>query len=553
MKDKISKILVQTNALPVLFIGSGLTRRYLNLPDWKGLLKQYCVAQKPFEYYNDKASRECTSNPDMRLPKAADYIEADFNEKWYTDDEYASSRNLHKAEMEAEISPLKICMAEYFSNATSKIQHQYDSEIEQLKKICNKNVSCIITTNYDCFLEECLGKDNFKVFIGQDDLLFSTTYEVGELYKIHGCCTKPESIVINSADYNKMQQKSAYLSSKILTMFLERPIIFLGYGINDADIKQILESISECLENEQLDKLKERLIFVEWNNNPQKPDEISERKLDAHNGKTLSMKNVLLTDYSELYAAILQNKAKYDVRILRRVKSQLYELVKENKPIDQLYIATNIEDDSSEVDFVVGVGVYGRFGDIGYRGIKAEEVFQYVIGQSKRKFNGDMILKEAIPALKNRGILPIFKLIAECKSLDAISKTAYDTFKNRSSIEVLINGVDKKWIEKHGNLNCNSIIEYYKKHGFNKTCIDIPKMDFKKMDADDLKAFILLALSEKPEVLSVDVPTHSYRSPFKKCICIWDFLKYRNDAVKHVEDLRVQEINQEELPCLKLT
>ena len=347
MKDKISKILVQTNALPVLFIGSGLTRRYLNLPDWKGLLKQYCVAQKPFEYYNDKASRECTSNPDMRLPKAADYIEADFNEKWYTDDEYASSRNLHKAEMEAEISPLKICMAEYFSNATSKIQHQYDSEIEQLKKICNKNVSCIITTNYDCFLEECLGKDNFKVFIGQDDLLFSTTYEVGELYKIHGCCTKPESIVINSADYNKMQQKSAYLSSKILTMFLERPIIFLGYGINDADIKQILESISECLENEQLDKLKERLIFVEWNNNPQKPDEISERKLDAHNGKTLSMKNVLLTDYSELYAAILQNKAKYDVRILRRVKSQLYELVKENKPIDQLYIATNIEDDSS--------------------------------------------------------------------------------------------------------------------------------------------------------------------------------------------------------------
>ena len=197
--------------------------------------------------------------------------------------------------------------------------------------------------------------------------------------------------------------------------------------------------------------------------------------------------------------------------------------------------------------------MYGRFGDIGYRGIKAEEVFQYVIGQSKRKFNGDMILKEAIPALKNRGILPIFKLIAECKSLDAISKTAYDTFKNRSSIEVLINGVDKKWIEKHGNLNCNSIIEYYKKHGFNKTCIDIPKMDFKKMDADDLKAFILLALSEKPEVLSVDVPTHSYRSPFKKCICIWDFLKYRNDAVKHVEDLRVQEINQEELPCLKLT
>ncbi|UKI12242.1 MAG: hypothetical protein L6V84_05725 [Oscillospiraceae bacterium] len=156
---------------------------------------------------------------------------------------------------------------------------------------------------------------------------------------------------------------------------MERPIIFLGYGINDADIKQILESISTCLENDQLDKLKERLIFVEWNNNPDKPDEISERKLDSNNGKTLSMKNILLTDYSELYTAILQNKAKYDVKVLRRVKSQLYELVKENKPTDKLYIATDIDDDSSSVDFVVGIGVYGRFGDVGYRGIKAEEVF----------------------------------------------------------------------------------------------------------------------------------------------------------------------------------
>jgi hypothetical protein len=80
-------------------------------------------------------------------------------------------------------------------------------------------------------------------------------------------------------------------------------------------------------------------------------------------------------------------KAKYDAKILRRVKSQLYDMVKENKPVDKLYIKTDIEDDASEVDFVVGVGVYGKFGDIRYRGIKAEEVFRYVIGQSKREFN----------------------------------------------------------------------------------------------------------------------------------------------------------------------
>ena len=54
METKIVDLLSDNTALPVLFIGSGLSRRYLNLPDWEGLLKQYCV--KPFEYYNDKAT-----------------------------------------------------------------------------------------------------------------------------------------------------------------------------------------------------------------------------------------------------------------------------------------------------------------------------------------------------------------------------------------------------------------------------------------------------------------------------------------------------------------
>ena len=322
MKRKIAELLAKTNALPVLFVGSGLTRRYLGLPDWEGLLKLYCE-EKRFEYYNDKAMRACRANPDLRLPTAADFIEEDYNETWYNSDKYATSREQHKVEMEAKISPLKICMAEYFLQESTKIKEDYAEEIEKLKKIGDKNISCIITTNYDCFLENCFGEDRFKKYIGQDDLLFSTTYEVGELYKIHGCCTKPESIVINADDYNKMSQKSAYLSAKILTMFLERPIIFLGYGINDSDIKTILESISACLENEQLEKLKERLIFIEWNNKPEKLDCISERKINSNNGKTISMNNILLTNYSELYEAILENKARYDIKILRKIKRQL--------------------------------------------------------------------------------------------------------------------------------------------------------------------------------------------------------------------------------------
>ena len=72
MKEKIMQLLSNASALPVLFIGSGLTRRYLGLPDWEGLLRKYCF-RSPYEYYYNKAERECRDHPDMILPKTADY------------------------------------------------------------------------------------------------------------------------------------------------------------------------------------------------------------------------------------------------------------------------------------------------------------------------------------------------------------------------------------------------------------------------------------------------------------------------------------------------
>ena len=337
-----------------------------------------------------------------------------------------------------------------------------------------------------------------------------------------------------------MQQKSAYLSSKILTMFLERPIIFLGYGINDADIKQILESIADCLENDQLEKLKERLIFIEWNNDPQKPDEISERRLDTGNGKTLSMKNVLLTDYSKLYAAILQNKAKYDVKVLRRVKSQLYELVKENKPTDKLYLSTNIEDNSSEIEFVVGVGVYGQFGNVGYSRIKAQEIFLYALGKSEAIYNVDMLLKETIPALHNggRGNFPVCQFLSKCTSINCFNERVKQVKKEKFSD--FYTEADKNHIKNNGYCNISSIIEYYNENGLDQILPKIPRIDPQKIDVDDLYKFLIKALEDHSELLDSSQKQYSptIYSGYKKCVSIWDWLKYNTEATKRFEELR---------------
>jgi hypothetical protein len=63
-------------------------------------------------------------------------------------------------------------------------------------------------------------------------------------------------------------------------------------------------------------------------------------------------------------------------------------------------------------------------------------------------------------------------------------------------------------------------------------------MDLTKISLDELKAFILLVLTEFPNILSADSPIPAAKSPFRKCVCIWDYLKYRDEALKHIEELK---------------
>lgn len=73
-------------------------------------------------------------------------------------------------------------------------------ELETFKNLKNK-VSAVITTNYDCLLEKSIFADDYSVFIHQNDLFSADSYNSAEIYKIHGCVTDAESIIITERDY----------------------------------------------------------------------------------------------------------------------------------------------------------------------------------------------------------------------------------------------------------------------------------------------------------------------------------------------------------------
>jgi hypothetical protein len=64
---------------------------------------------------------------------------------------------------------------------------------------------------------------DFKVYIGQDQLLFSDAQGVGEIYKIHGSADDRESPILSAADYDRFGERNPYLAAKLLTIFVEHP------------------------------------------------------------------------------------------------------------------------------------------------------------------------------------------------------------------------------------------------------------------------------------------------------------------------------------------
>ena len=298
MQRNIDEIIKKFNTNPILFMGSGITRRYLNLPNWGGLLDIFIKKLNDDEYafsaYLNKAKQEI-KNDNMLYPKIAELIEKDFNEKWFKDIGLRSSLNENFSnEIRQGCSPFKVEIAQYI-NENAILNHQYDDEIESLRRVSKRNIASIITTNYDTFFEDNI--EEYKTFIGQDELIFSNIQGIGEIYKIHGSVTRPETIVINEDDYKKFDAKGQYLASKLLTLFMEYPIIFMGYSISDINIQKILNNIVMCMPDEKLSELKNRFIFIEYDTNIS-DYEITEHTIKIDN-KILEMTKIKMVEQSD--------------------------------------------------------------------------------------------------------------------------------------------------------------------------------------------------------------------------------------------------------------
>lgn len=513
----ISDVVKELATTPFLFIGSGITRRYYNLPAWKGLLEHFAFAinDDPFTYSSYENKAKTADCPVGIMPKIAELIQRDYDEKWFAGAvERTADEEVQKRIISEGLSPFKAEVAAFVKH-NSIVNENYRREIEKLTEISEKSIAGVITTNYDSFIEDHF--QGFKKYVGQNQLIFSSIQGVAEIYKIHGSVEDPDSIVINDADYREFDAKRSYLAAKLMTIFMEYPIIFMGYSISDVNILNILKSIVNCLDSDQLKSLEKRFVFVEYDSL------IKEMAISPYtimiDSKPLNMTKISLGDFLPLYEAIGEIRAKLPVRILRRFKQELYSYVLTNTPTSTLRVAPIDDYRISDQDYVLAVGRTDQLGVQGLNGIKGDDWYRNVV-LGDLPFTADEMLEYAYPVLirQNSNRLPLNKYLSLAKEPHPECEEA--------AINMDLDTIIPQSIRKYrGTCEYHSIMDVWRNESARMERVTrlISELQETEMDVQELEDVLKQIFQEREVLKNAEAPE---RSQIRRLIMIYDYLKW---------------------------
>ena len=217
--------------------------------------------------------------------------------------------------------------------------------------------------------------------------------------------------------------------AKLITLFVEHPIVFIGYSLSDKNIISLISAIASCLGQDKLDKLRDHLIFVQRKSSLD--DSEYSNSILALKEAQVPITVIKSNSFTPVYEAIDTVKRQIPARVLRYCKEQLYELVSSNSPEQKIYVA-DIEDieRKEDIEFVVGVGVAkNQLSDKGYASVDIKDLFIDLI-LDNRKLEAKQVIELTIPKINSScKYIPIYKYLHE---MGINSRKDYET----SEVEV---------------------------------------------------------------------------------------------------------------------
>lgn len=326
LSEDITETVQAMGCQPILFIGSGLPRRYMGAPSWDELLNhlagQCSAIEKGLGFYKQS----------LKTPMMIGEEFARLYQEWAWGVGHNEFPDTMFGEDVDSQSYLKFKIAAYLSELTpNELEglggHEHKMEIEALRRI---KPHAIITTNYDKMIEMIF--PDHEPIIGQQ-ILRGQQLSVGEIYKIHGSIDEHDSIVFTQSDYDEFARKKKFLSAKLLTFFNEHPLLFVGYSASDPNIRSILSDIDEAL------PIKGGIIpnvyILEWNDGVTQDSSPPREKLIAtEDDRSIRVKLIEAADFGWVFDAFAANPVLNDVnpKVLRALIARSYNLVRHDIP-----------------------------------------------------------------------------------------------------------------------------------------------------------------------------------------------------------------------------
>jgi|GEM_PF-330988 len=380
-KEKITDHIVTTvgsrECQPIIFAGTGLSIRYFSAPSWDGLLKEmadnYSAIDGNFGYW-----RQTKDPKEVGKLLAKKYAELawDRNVPRFNEDEYQDYSKGQDYYLKTEISEYLDGITPNSIDELSEDVIDDDLSLEQAKDEIQALQSiqphAIITTNYDEFLERIFNDeseradedhegDRYEVVVGEE-ILKTQFKTVGEILKIHGSVTSPESLIVTSDDYNNFNNRKRYLSSKMLTYFAEHPLLIVGYSANDPNIRKILSWVKNTPPNDK--GIEEDIYFLKYEDDlSSREDFPTEKRIQLSDGSFMTVKRIIAKDFDWVFEAFASGEGfEADVRYLRKLVANMYEVVSKETPRAQVVDHQQLEDiaeDEEELATVLGISSVG--------------------------------------------------------------------------------------------------------------------------------------------------------------------------------------------------
>lgn len=330
VKADVAKSLKDLQCQPIIFVGSGFSRRYASAPSWEELLTELAARCPTIEYglayYKQKY--------DSDLPAIGSvFAQHYFEWAWSKDGKTHFPPELYEGDVpkDAYIKHMVVRVLEQFGTAGAVQELQ-----DELLALRNLAPHAVITTNYDNLLEPLF--PNYEVIVGQQ-VFRQSALVVGEVFKIHGSLSEPESMVFTKEDYDDFDRNKKYLSAKLLTYFAEHPLLFIGYRAGDPNIKSVLYDMSRMFT--PTTALIPNIYILQWDSSI---DEGSypahEHVLDVGDGITVRIKSICAHSFKWVYEAfgVGGTMEKVNLKALRALAHRMMNLIRTDIPTKNVQV-----------------------------------------------------------------------------------------------------------------------------------------------------------------------------------------------------------------------